>query len=70
MTLKEVMKELERLGNASVRAHNTKFGAKGEQFGVKRGDIRALAKRIKSDHELAMALWKTGNVDAQFLAAL
>jgi 3-methyladenine DNA glycosylase AlkD len=70
MTLKEVMKELEGMGNASVRAHNTKFGAKGAQFGVKMGDIRALAKRIGADHGLGMALWKTGNLDAQFLAAL
>jgi 3-methyladenine DNA glycosylase AlkD len=40
------------------------------QFGVKLGDIRALAKKIKSNHELGKALWKTGNVDAQFLATL
>jgi 3-methyladenine DNA glycosylase AlkD len=28
-----------------------------------------LAKKIKSNHELGQALWKTGNIDAQFLAA-
>ncbi|MBL8865360.1 MAG: DNA alkylation repair protein [Planctomycetia bacterium] len=70
MKLADALKKLKSLGHASVRAHNTKFGATGEQFGVKMGDIRALAKTIKTDHTLALALWKTGNVDAQFLAVL
>ena len=34
------------------------------------GDIRVVAKKIKTDHALALSLWDTGNVDAQFLAAL
>ena len=29
-----------------------------------------LAKKIKTNHELALALWKTGNIDAQLLATL
>jgi 3-methyladenine DNA glycosylase AlkD len=70
MILKEAIKELESLGNATVRKHNTKNGAGDNQFGVKMGDIRALAKKIKTDHALGMELWKTGNVDAQFLAIL
>ena len=41
-----------------------------EQFGVKLGDIRALAKKLKTDHELALKLWDTGNVEAQLLATL
>ena len=40
------------------------------QFGVKLGDIRAMAKKIKIDHELAIKLWETGNVEAQLLATL
>ena len=40
------------------------------QFGVKLGDIRALAKKIKTDHELALTLWDTGNVEAQLLATI
>src|SRR5262249_18369442 len=40
------------------------------QFGVKRGDLRTLANKIKTNHELALSLWKTGNIDAQFLATL
>jgi 3-methyladenine DNA glycosylase AlkD len=70
MTLNEAVKELKALGNAKVRAQNAKNGAGDNQFGVSLGDIRGLAKKIRTDHELALSLWETGNVDAQFLAAL
>lgn len=70
MTLHEALKQLKALGNEKTRAHNTRYGAGENQFGVKHGDIRVLAKKIGADHELAMALWKTGNVDAQLLAVL
>lgn len=70
MTLNETLKELEKLGNAKVRAQNAKSGAGEDQYGVSLGDIRKLAKKIRTNHELALSLWKTGNVDAQFLATL
>jgi 3-methyladenine DNA glycosylase AlkD len=70
MTLKETLKELKALGTAKVRAQNTKSGAGDNQFGVSLGDIRVLAKKIRTDHPLALSLWETGNVDAQFLATL
>src|SRR4051794_29956356 len=75
VTLDEALRQLEALGNAGVRAHNAKSGPFGSgagdnQFGVSRGDLRKLASKIKTNHELALALWKTGNVDAQFLATL
>lgn len=70
MTLDETLKHLTALGNAKVRAQNAKSGAGDNQFGVSLGDIRALAKRIRTNQALALALWDTGNVDAQFLAAL
>jgi 3-methyladenine DNA glycosylase AlkD len=70
MTVKEVLAQLESLGDAARRAHNVKTGAPDNQFGVKMGDIRAVAKKIKTDHELALKLWDTGNVDAQLLATL
>jgi 3-methyladenine DNA glycosylase AlkD len=74
-TLEEAMRQLESLGNAGVRAQNAKSGPMGSgagdnQFGVQRGDVRKLANKIKTNHELALALWKTGNIDAQFLATL
>jgi 3-methyladenine DNA glycosylase AlkD len=74
-TLEEAMRQLESLGKAGVRAQNAKSGPLGSgagdnQFGVARGDLRKLANKIKTNHELALALWKTGNIDAQFLATL
>src|SRR5687768_10634852 len=70
MTLNEALKQLKTLGTAKVRAQNTKAGAGDNQFGASLGDIRTLAKKIRTDHELALALWENGNVDAQFLATL
>ncbi len=70
MTPKEILKQLEALGNEATRKHNTKWGAGENQYGVKHGDIRVLAKKLGSDQKLALALWKTGNLDAQLLAVL
>lgn len=70
MTVKTTLAELKALGDEKVRKHNTKWGASDNQFGVKLGDIRKMAKKIKTDHKLAMGLWKTGNADARFLAML
>jgi len=68
--LEETLAQLAALGDEKVRKHNTKAGAGDNQYGVKRGDVRKLAKKIKTDHELALALWETGNIDARFLAIL
>src|SRR5204862_4092980 len=75
MTLEKALRQLESLGNAGVRAQNAKSGPWGSgagdnQFGVSRGDVRKLANKIKTNHHLALALWKTENIDAQFLAPL
>ena len=59
MTLKETLKQLEALGNEKMRAHNSKHGAGDNQFGVRLGDIRKLAAKIKTNQELAIALWET-----------
>jgi len=70
MNIDEVMGRLEELGDEKRRAFNAKRGAGENQFGVKTGDIRKLAKEIKADHDLGLALWATGNADAQMLAIL
>src|SRR5262245_52242703 len=69
-TLKETLAQLKALGNEKVRAQNTKHGAGNNQFGVRHGDIRKLAAKIKANHALGMALWKTENIDARLLAIL
>lgn len=70
MTPKEVLAQLKALGNERVRARNAREGAGENQFGVQSGDLRKLAAKLKSNHELALALWHTGNVDARMLATL
>lgn len=70
MTPDEILAQLEALRDDARRAHNMKAGAPDNQFGVKLGDIRALAKKIKADHALGLELWGTGNVEAQLLATL
>jgi 3-methyladenine DNA glycosylase AlkD len=70
MKLEEALAQLEALGDEKVRARNKKSGAGDHQFGVQLGDIRKLAKKIKADHELGMALWETENIDARLLAIL
>jgi 3-methyladenine DNA glycosylase AlkD len=70
MNTQQILKQLESLGDAVRRKHNTKAGAPDNQFGVKLGDIRVIAKKIKTDHHLALKLWNTGNVEAQLLATL
>lgn len=70
MTAKEALAQLKALGNEKVHARNKKHGADDNQFGVQMGDIRKVAAKIKSDHALALELWKTGNLDARLLAIL
>jgi 3-methyladenine DNA glycosylase AlkD len=70
MTVKEILRQLKALGDEKMRAYNAKRGAGDNQFGVKLGDIRVLAKKIKTNHELALSLWETGNIDARLLATL
>jgi 3-methyladenine DNA glycosylase AlkD len=70
MNVKEILAQLKSLGDDARRKHNAKAGAPDNQFGVKLGDIRVIAKKIKTDHPLALKLWDTGNVEAQLLATL
>jgi 3-methyladenine DNA glycosylase AlkD len=70
MTPKDTLAKLKAFGNDATYKHNKKAGAGDKQFGVKAGDIRKIAATIKTDHKLALALWDTGNADAQLLAVL
>ena len=70
MTLKEVMEALEKNGDPKMREMYIKHGAGENQFGVKNGILRDLAKQIKKDHALALELWGTENTDARQLSTL
>ncbi|MEK7469925.1 MAG: hypothetical protein AAB074_21360 [Planctomycetota bacterium] len=56
MTTREILANLKSLGNKARLRHNIKMGAPENQFGVKMGDVRAIAKKIKTDHKLAIAI--------------
>jgi len=70
MTVKEVMAELKKLGSEQTRKTYANHGAKGDMFGVKVGDLKVIAKKIKGDQALALELYATGNLDAMYLAGL
>ncbi len=68
MPLAEVMDALENAGSAQTRKTYARHGAWEPMFGVSFAVLKTLAKRIRVDHELACALWATGNFDARNLA--
>jgi len=70
MKLQEAMSHLQALRDDKVYQWNAKNGAGDNQFGVKLGDIRTVARKIKLDPVLAKELWDTENLDARFLSIL
>lgn len=69
MTLAQAMAALEKAGSAQTRKTYARHGATGPMFGVSFAVLKDLTKRIGVDHDLALALWDTGNLDARNLAA-
>jgi len=70
MQLQEVLGELEKAGTAQNRKVYARHGVGPNMYGVSFAALRALAKRIRTDHVLAQELWGTGNHDARVLATL
>ena len=70
MELQECLGILETKGDPSVRRTYLNSGAKEPLIGVKMGDLRLLAKTIKIDHALALALYASGIHDAMLLAGM
>ena len=66
-TVAEVMAELAELEDSKAREVNEKHG---DDHGVNLGKLRALAKRLKTQQELACRLWETGDTAARLLAIL
>lgn len=66
-TVAELLTELAELEDPKVRAVNEKHG---DDHGVNLGKLRAIAKRIKTQQELAQQLWQTGDTAARLLALL
>lgn len=68
--LDNIMKELQTLGNEQIKKIYINHGAKEPLYGVKTGDLKPIANRIKKDYELSMKLYETGNYDAMYLAGM
>ncbi len=66
-TVPELIAELAALENPKARAINERHG---DDHGVGLSAIRAIAKRLKTQHELAIELWATDDTAAQLLALL
>jgi 3-methyladenine DNA glycosylase AlkD len=63
----EVMAELAELEDPKIREVNEKHG---DDHGVNLSNLRALAKRLKTQQELACRLWETDDTAAKLLAIL
>jgi 3-methyladenine DNA glycosylase AlkD len=66
-TVDEVMAELAALEDPRAREVNARHG---DDHGVNLGKLRAVAKRLKVQQELALHLWATGDTAARLLALL
>jgi len=66
-TVAEVMAELAALEDPKTRRVNEKHG---DDHGVNLSKLRALAKRLKTQQELAGRLWETEDTAARLLAIL
>jgi 3-methyladenine DNA glycosylase AlkD len=63
----ELMAELAALEDPKIRAVNEKHG---DDHGVNLTKLRAVAKRLKTQQDLARELWATGDTAARLLALL
>lgn len=71
MTRSEALAALRALGSEAVKARFRRQGVPDDaMIGVKLGDVRALAKSIGRNHDLALDLWSTGVLEARLLAIL
>lgn len=70
MNVKETMTALEDMGTEQNRKIYKRHGAGEPFYGVSFANLKQLKKQIKKDHDLALELWKTGNIDAQTLACM
>lgn len=66
-TVAELMAELAALEEPRAREVNAK---RGDDHGVNLSKLRAVAKRLKTQPDLARELWKTGDTAARLLALL
>lgn len=67
VSVSDVLAELAALEDPKVRAVNERHG---DDHGVNLTRLRAVAKRLKTQHDLAGQLWATGSTPARLVAIL
>ncbi len=70
MTSNDILKQLETLGQPSIKNVLLKHGIKEPLYGVKIEELKKIQKKIKDGHELSLQLFRTGVYDAMYLAGL
>lgn len=67
VSVDEVLTELAELEDPKARAVNERHG---NDIGVNLSKLRAIAKRLKTQHDFAAELWDTGDTQARLVALL
>jgi len=69
--VQSVLASLKRLGNPRIRAEmEPRYGIiTKDAFGIRMNEMQRVAKQLGRNHELALALWETGNYEARTVAA-
>jgi 3-methyladenine DNA glycosylase AlkD len=68
--VEKIIQDLKREGNPQNLAGMARYGINTEKaFGINLPTLRARAKKIGKNHELALGLWETGYHEARMLAA-
>ncbi len=71
MELKQVVDRLRSIGDLKAIEGMVRFGIQSSNsFGVSVPKLRALAREVGRDHQLALKLWETGLHDARLLATM
>ena len=69
MGVESILAELRAMSSERNRAGMARYGINVEDaFGVSVYELRKVAKRLGTDHDVALALWATGNHEARLLA--
>jgi 3-methyladenine DNA glycosylase AlkD len=69
--LNEVMEQLRAVARPDQLAGMARYGMNTtNRLGVTVSELRRIAKKTGKDHELALALWRTGVADARILASM
>lgn len=68
MNADEVLAALQQRGKPQTAAIYRRHGSGDDVCGVLTSELGKLRKKIRTDHDLAMELWRTGNAEARILA--